>query len=101
MNYENICSIKYFPDFNKVNTWSKEGVAFINENRPELFRKCLDIFLEKIIPSNKEEDIHLGYFYANSGFLKFIDEKEPLIVGLTLLIFPSKGKIKKYVLNRK
>lgn len=98
MNYENICSIKYLPTLNKVNTWNSRGRIFLDIDRLELFRKCLDTFFEEIIPSKKGEGIQLGYFYSSAYHLdKFI---ETPFTGFTLLIFPSKGEIKKYVLNK-
>ena len=97
MKLTNIDSIKYFPVLNKVNTWNSRGRIFLDTDRLELFRKCLDTFFEEIIPSKKGDGIQLGYFYANYYALrKFI---ETPIIGFTLLIFPSKGEIKKYILN--
>lgn len=100
MDFKNIGSIKYLWELNAVYATDKEGDAFINKNRPKLFRKCLNTFLEKIIPEGEFGDVHLGYFYSWGVPLKPFLEKRPL-GGLTLSIFPTKGIVEEYVVNSK
>jgi len=95
-NFDAIGSIKYLFELNQVPT-DDRGMAFINKNRPELFKKCLNTFLEEIVPE-EDGDIQLGYFYSWGPPLRpFLPEYS--WNGLTLSIFPTKGIIKSYTLN--
>jgi len=97
MNFDNISSIQYLFE---LNNWPKnftdKDIAFLNKNRPELFRKCLDTFLAKIVTTDGS-DVNLRYFYTRA----LGEYMEDASYGLTLLIFPASGEIKKYCLNPK
>jgi hypothetical protein len=92
MDFGNIGSIQYVWELNKwdSNKINNKGKAFLNKNRPELFKKCLNTFLERI--DSKEGDIHLRYFYAYFSHLEDVP-------SFSLLIFPSSGEID-YILNK-
>jgi len=96
MDFNNISSIQYLFELNHwPQKFDDRDIAFLNKIRPELFKKCLNTFLEKI-NSTDGSDIHLRYFYSQilGEYMKGFSN------GLTLLIFPLSGEIKKYWLNK-
>lgn len=97
----NIGSIKYIPELNQINIYNNKSRIFLDNLSVDIIRKNLERLIEEVVPEGEWEDVHLGTFLSTFGGIRCIMPYWDWDEDLTLINFPTKGKIKEYRLNKK
>ncbi len=98
MNFRNVGSIKYRVDLNNIECDRRSRKAleeFFAEHGTAAIMKGLNLLIKRLIPKT-EGDVHLeGFFAEGNAFCRMKD----IPTHLSMVIYPSKGQVKRYVLS--
>jgi hypothetical protein len=97
----NIGKIEYLYQLNKMVYNHHRIRIFFESLQVERIMKNLEVLIEDIIPEDKFEDIHIGTFFTDFGGDRVLMPYWTLNENLTLIVYPKRGKIKEYKLNKK
>ncbi len=96
----NIGKIQYLYQLNIMSYYSPKIRIFFESISVEKIMKNLEVLIEDIVPEDDWEDVHIGTFFTSFGdrcIMPYEDCRE----DLTLIVYPKKGEIKEYRLNKK